>query len=71
MERQRQEEIEADLGRMDENGNLKEDPEAVIRDQIARLNLQLKEALKKEDYEKAAQCRDQIRSLRKEVEAHE
>lgn len=71
LERQRQEEIEADLGRMDENGNLKEDPEAVIRDQIARLNLQLKEALKKEDYEKAAQCRDQIRSLRKEVEAHE
>ena len=70
-ERQRQEEIEADLGKMDENGNLKEDPNAAVWDQIARLNLQLKEALKKEDYERAAQCRDQIRALRKEVEAHE
>ena len=30
-----------------------------------------REALKKEDYERAAQCRDQIRALRKEVEAHE
>ena len=47
---------------MDKNGNLTEDQNAAVWAQIGRLNLQLKEALKKEDYERAAQCRDQIRA---------
>ena len=69
-EQKRQEEIGADLGAIDENGNPGEDPKGQIQDQILRLEVRLKEALREEDYETAAVCRDQIKALRKEVEEH-
>ena len=56
---------------MDGNGEAKTDPKAEAENQLERLRLRLKEALKAEDYELAAACRDQIKALREEVERHD
>lgn len=70
-ERQRKQEMETDFAAMDRNGDAKEDPKAEAENQLERLRLRLKEALKAEDYELAAACRDQIKALREEVERHD
>lgn len=70
-ERQRKQEMETDLAAMDGNGEAKADPKAEAENQLERLKLRLKEALKAEDYELAAACRDQIKALREEVERHD
>lgn len=44
---------------------------AAIGRQVRELEEKLKEAVKQEEYELAAQCRDQIRELKKEAGIHE
>lgn len=70
-ERQRQQEMETDLAAMDGGASCEADPAAKARKELDQLGIRLKEALKAEDYELAAVCRDQMRALREEVKRHD
>ncbi len=50
-----------------ENGAGAESGVKHVKEQIHLLDVKLKEALKREEYELAAQCRDKIRTLREEM----
>lgn len=57
-----------DLRTAEEEANMRQDAQNVrIQAKISQLERRLKEALKEEDYESAAWCRDQIRKLKEEI----
>jgi len=59
----------ADSAAIQENGM--DSRSAAVNKQIRELETRLKEAVKQEEYELAAQCRDEIKELKKEVDIHE
>lgn len=54
-----------------ENAGSQDSHTAALKKQIKELNAKLKEAIRQEEYEAAASCRDQIRELKKEAGIHE
>ena len=61
-------ENQKDVRRTEEETRMKQDAQNVrIQAKISQLERRLKEALKEEDYESAAQCRDQIRKLKEDI----
>lgn len=65
------EEEQEGSGNPENRADAKDAQSAVISRQVRELEEKLKEAVRQEEYELAAQCRDQIRELKKEAGIHE